>query len=84
MKWFDEVWTKEVFANHFAAWISEPLYPEVNHRLNRLRSFNTAALSEDRTEGTVSISQEGSAGPGSTRKACRTSRSASPAAGKTA
>ena len=58
MKWFDEVWTKEVFANHFAAWISEPLYPEVNHRLNRLRSFNTAALSEDRTEGTVSISQE--------------------------
>ena len=25
MKWFDEVWTKEVFANHFAAWISEPL-----------------------------------------------------------
>ena len=58
MEWFDEVWTKEVFANHFAAWISEPLYPEVNHRLNRLRSFNTAALSEDRTEGTVSISQE--------------------------
>lgn len=58
MKWFDEVWTKEVFANHFAAWISEPLYPEVNHRLNRLRSFNTSALSEDRTEGTVSISQE--------------------------
>lgn len=58
MKWFDEVWTKEVFANHFAAWISEPLYSEVNHRLSRLRSFNTAALSEDRTEGTVSISQE--------------------------
>lgn len=58
MEWFDEVWTKEVFANHFAAWISEPLYPEVNHRLNRLRSFSTAALSEDRTEGTVSISQE--------------------------
>lgn len=27
MKWFDDVWTKEVFANYFASRIVEPLYP---------------------------------------------------------
>lgn len=57
MKWFDDVWTKEVFANYFASRIAEPLFPEVNHDLNRLRSFNSSALGEDRTAGTVPIQQ---------------------------
>lgn len=57
MSWFDDVWTKEVFANYFAACISEPLFPEVNHSLNWLRTYTRAALSEDRTPGTNAIKQ---------------------------
>ena len=57
MKWFDDVWTKEVFANYFAARMTEPLFPEINHRLNWLRSIVTPALSEDRTTGGTSIKQ---------------------------
>ncbi len=58
MRWFDDVWTKEVFANYFAARMAEPLYPDVNHRLNRLKTYTQAALSEDRTLGSTSIRQE--------------------------
>lgn len=49
MRWFDDVWTKEVFANYFAAEITRPLFPDVNHDLNRLKTYAAAALSEDRT-----------------------------------
>lgn len=58
MKWFDDVWTKEVFANYFAARMVEPLYPTINHQLNRLKTYTTAALNEDRTLGATSIRQE--------------------------
>ena len=58
MRWFDDVWTKEVFANYFAARMVEPLYPTINHRLNRLKTYTTAALNEDRTLGATSIRQE--------------------------
>ncbi len=58
MCWFDDVWTKEVFANYFAARIAEPLYTDINHRLNRLKTYTTAALREDRTLGSNSIRQE--------------------------
>lgn len=57
MAWFDDVWTKEVFANYFAARMTEPQFPGVNHRLNALRSFYPAAYSEDRTQGTNAIRQ---------------------------
>lgn len=57
MDWFNDVWTKEVFANYFAALITEPLFPHINHDLNRLRTFYNAALSEDRTSGTTAIQQ---------------------------
>lgn len=57
MDWFNDVWTKEVFANYFAACITEPLFLTINHELNRLRTFNAAALSEDRTLGTTAIRQ---------------------------
>lgn len=57
MDWFDDVWTKEVFANYFAACITEPLFPDINHRLNWMKTYTAAALSEDRTPGTNSIRQ---------------------------
>lgn len=57
MSWFNDVWTKEVFANYFAAAITEPQFPKINHTLNRLRTFNASALSEDRTLGSMPIRQ---------------------------
>jgi aminopeptidase N len=33
MKWFDDVWMKEVFANFMAAKIVNPSFPDVNHDL---------------------------------------------------
>ena len=57
MEWFDDVWTKEVFANYFATRMTEPLFPGINHRLNWLKSIVTPALSEDRTTGGTSIKQ---------------------------
>jgi aminopeptidase N len=58
MAWFDDVWTKEVFANYFAARITEPLFPEVNHALNSIKNYTASALSEDRTAGTNAIRQQ--------------------------
>ncbi len=58
MCWFDDVWTKEVFANYFAARMAEPLYGDINHRLNRLKTYTTSALREDRTLGSNAIRQE--------------------------
>lgn len=49
MRWFDDVWTKEVFANYFAAEITAPQFPDVNHTLDRLRTYVASAYSEDRT-----------------------------------
>jgi aminopeptidase N len=57
MAWFDDVWTKEVFANYFAAAIAEPIFPDINHTLVRLSSFNASAIEEDRTEGGTAIQQ---------------------------
>ncbi len=57
MRWFNDVWTKEVFANYFASRITEPMYPNINHRLNWLKSITTAALGEDRTLGGTAIRQ---------------------------
>lgn len=57
MDWFDDVWTKEVFANYYAACITEPMFPDVNHQLNWLKTYTAAALSEDRTTGTTPIRQ---------------------------
>lgn len=57
MDWFNDVWTKEVFANYFAAAITEPMYPTIDHNLNWLSTFQTSALSEDRTDGRTSIQQ---------------------------
>ena len=58
MNWFDDVWTKEVFANYFAALITEPLFPQINHQLNWMKTYTAASLSEDRTPGTTAIRQQ--------------------------
>ena len=55
MKWFNDVWTKEVFANWFASKMIRPQYPEVNHALSDLRSLYAPAYGEDRTDGRCAI-----------------------------
>src|SRR5699024_11550791 len=54
---FDDVWTKEVFANYFASQMTRPEFPGVNHLLNDLRNFYIPAYAEDRTAGSTSIKQ---------------------------
>lgn len=58
MQWFDDVWTKEVFANYFASQIVTPLYPNVNHALNFMQDYIPPAYSEDRTAGANPIKQQ--------------------------
>ena len=57
MKWFDDVWLKEVFANFMADKIMNPVFPKINHDLNFLMSHYPSAYSEDRTQGTNPIKQ---------------------------
>ena len=57
MEWFDDVWTKEVFANWFAAQITGPRFPEVDAPLSDFKKFNLPAYEEDRTKGTNAIKQ---------------------------
>lgn len=57
MDWFDDVWTKEVFANYFASQMIRPQFPGINHRLNDLRAFYATAYAVDRTAGTNAIKQ---------------------------
>jgi aminopeptidase N len=57
MRWFNDVWMKEVFANFMADKIMNPVFPEVNHRLNFMMSHYPSAYSEDRTKGTNAIRQ---------------------------
>ena len=58
MKWFNDVWTKEVFANYISAKIVEPEFPDLDHRLNFVTSYVMPAMAEDRTRGTNAIQQE--------------------------
>lgn len=58
MKWFDDVWTKEVFANFFAAMIVSEQFPQIDHRFNFIRSNVPAAYGEDRTIGSTPIQQQ--------------------------
>ena len=58
MKWFDDVWLKEVFANFMAAKIVHPGFPEINHDLNFMMKHHPSAYGEDRTAGTYPIQQD--------------------------
>ena len=57
MQWFDDVWTKEVFANFFAGKMCRERFPEINHDLNFLKTFYVPAMATDRTSGTHPIRQ---------------------------
>jgi aminopeptidase N len=58
MKWFNDVWTKEVFANFMAAKIVNPSFPQFNHELRFLLSHYPAAYDVDRTAGANAIRQQ--------------------------
>ena len=57
MRWFNDVWMKEVFANFMAAKIVNPSFPEVNHDLRFLYAHYPAAYDVDRTAGANPIRQ---------------------------
>jgi aminopeptidase N len=57
MKWFSDVWMKEVFANFMAAKIVNPSFPGINHDLRFLLAYYPAAYDVDRTAGTNEIRQ---------------------------
>jgi aminopeptidase N len=57
MRWFNDVWMKEVFANFMAAKIVNPSFPNVNHELRFLTAYYPAAYGVDRTAGTHEIRQ---------------------------
>jgi aminopeptidase N len=57
MKWFSDVWMKEVFANYMAAKIVNPAFPTLNHELRFLLDYYPAAYGVDRTAGTNEIRQ---------------------------
>ncbi len=58
MRWFNDVWMKEVFANFMAAKIVNPSFPAVNHDLRFLLAHYPAAYEVDRTAGANPIRQE--------------------------
>jgi len=57
MRWFNDVWMKEVFANFMAGKIVNPSFPEVNHDLRFLLANYPAAYQVDRTAGSNPIRQ---------------------------
>ena len=58
MRWFNDVWMKEVFANFMAAKIVNPSFPTVNHELRFLLSHYPSAYEVDRTPGANPIRQQ--------------------------
>ncbi|MCI0523586.1 MAG: M1 family aminopeptidase, partial [Bacteroidales bacterium] len=58
MKWFDDVWLKEVFAGYMADKIVNPDFPDINHDLRFFLSRYPAAYSVDRTRGSNPVIQQ--------------------------
>lgn len=58
MKWFDDVWLKEVFAGYMSDKIVSPDFPGINHELRFLLSRFPAAYAVDRTRGTNPVIQD--------------------------
>lgn len=57
MDWFNDVWTKEVFANFMAAKMVNPSFPDIDHELNFLVRHYPSAYGVDRTKGANPIRQ---------------------------
>ena len=58
MRWFDDVWMKEVFANFMAAKIVNPAFPNLDHDLRFYLAHHPAAYEIDRTAGANPIRQD--------------------------
>ncbi|MBC54601.1 MAG: hypothetical protein CMQ34_12285 [Gammaproteobacteria bacterium] len=58
MRWFDDVWMKEVFANFMAAKIAGPAFPELDLDLRFFQAHHPAAYAVDRTAGTNPVRQQ--------------------------
>ena len=58
MRWFNDVWLKEVFAGFMADLIVNPQYPSINHKLSFMLSHFPSAYSVDRTRGANTIVQQ--------------------------
>jgi len=56
MNWFDDVWTKEVFAGFMGSKIVNPSFPEINHELRFLSNYSSA-YGVDRSLGANEIRQ---------------------------
>jgi aminopeptidase N len=57
MRWFDDVWTKEVFANFIADKVIEPQFPQVRHDLQFFLAHYPSAYAVDRSAGANPIRQ---------------------------
>lgn len=58
MRWFNDVWMKEVFANFMAAKIAGPAFPELDLDLRFFQAHHPAAYAVDRTAGANPIRQQ--------------------------
>jgi len=57
MRWFDDVWTKEVFANFMADKVTQAAMPSSSYGLKFLLAHHPAAYSVDRSAGANPIRQ---------------------------
>jgi len=57
MRWFNDVWMKEVFANFMAAKIAGPAFPDLNLQLRFFQAHHPTAYAVDRTAGANPIRQ---------------------------
>lgn len=58
MRWFNDVWMKEVFANFMAAKIARPAFPELDLDLRFFQAHHPSAYAVDRTAGANPIRQQ--------------------------
>ena len=58
MEWFNDVWTKEVFANFMSAKLVNPSFPNIDHKLRSHLRLHPGAYAVDRSEGPNPIRQE--------------------------
>ncbi len=58
LKWFEDVWAKEVLANFMASKITRRTFSRMDHDLNFLKTYQRRAIAIDRTDGTHPIAQE--------------------------
>ena len=58
MRWFNDVWMKEVFANFMAAKVTGPAFPDINLDLRFFQAHLPTAYGVDRTDGANPIRQD--------------------------